>query len=82
MPYIYYIQQFILFAVVFLLLNVRASVLMDVVILIFLSACCESKRTVGTRLGQGMFTLVSVEGAQPCIRFLSTYFIYLSVYLS
>ncbi|XP_023342787.1 glutamate-rich protein 3 [Eurytemora carolleeae] len=33
-----------------------------------LSACCESKRIVGTRLGQGMFTLVGVEGADPCLR--------------
>ena len=34
-----------------------------------LSACCEKKRTVGSRLGQGIFTLISVEGARPCIRF-------------
>ena len=29
-----------------------------------LSACCEHKRTVGSRLGQGSFTLVGLEGGQ------------------
>ena len=33
-----------------------------------LSNCCEFKRTIGTRLGQGVFTLVKVEGAEPCIK--------------
>lgn len=33
-----------------------------------LSACCEKKRTVGARLGQGVFQLVRVEGAEPCLR--------------
>ena len=33
-----------------------------------LSACCESKRKVGTRLGQGLFQLVRVEQAEPCVR--------------
>ncbi len=33
-----------------------------------LSACCESKRTVGQRMGQGCFVLTAVEGAVPCIR--------------
>ena len=32
-----------------------------------LSACCESKRKVGTRLGQGLFQLVRVEQAEPCV---------------
>ena len=34
-----------------------------------LSACCESKRKVGTRLGQGVFQLVRVENADPCVRY-------------
>ena len=33
-----------------------------------LSNCCESRRTVGSRLGQGVFTLLAVEGAEPCMR--------------
>ena len=33
-----------------------------------LSACCETKRKVGTRLGQGVFQLVRVEQAEPCVR--------------
>ena len=33
-----------------------------------LSACCESKRKVGSRLGQGLFQLVRVEEAEPCVR--------------
>ena len=33
-----------------------------------LSNCCEARRTVGARLGQGAFTLLKLEGAQPCIR--------------
>ena len=33
-----------------------------------LSACCESKRKIGTRLGQGVFQLVRVEQAEPCVR--------------
>ena len=33
-----------------------------------LSACCETKRKVGTRLGQGLFQLVRVEEAEPCVR--------------
>ena len=33
-----------------------------------LSACCESKRRVGSRLGQGVFQLVRVEQAEPCVR--------------
>ena len=33
-----------------------------------LSACCETKRRVGTRLGQGVFQLVRVEQAEPCVR--------------
>jgi len=33
-----------------------------------LSACCESKRTVGARLGQGCFQLMELGGAMPCIR--------------
>ena len=33
-----------------------------------LSNCCESRRKVGSRLGQGVFTLVGVEGAEPCMR--------------
>ena len=32
-----------------------------------LSACCETKRKVGTRLGQGLFQLVRVEQAEPCV---------------
>ena len=35
-----------------------------------LSACCESKRKIGTRLGQGVFQLVRVEQAEPCVRYL------------
>ncbi len=33
-----------------------------------LSACCEAKRAVGARLGQGFFQLVEVKGAVPCIK--------------
>ena len=33
-----------------------------------LSTCCESRRRLGSRLGQGAFTLVGVEGAVPCLR--------------
>ena len=33
-----------------------------------LSNCCESRRMVGSRLGQGAFTLLSVEAARPCMR--------------
>ena len=33
-----------------------------------LSNCCEARRVVGARLGQGAFTLISVEAAQPCMR--------------
>ena len=33
-----------------------------------LSNCCEARRVVGARLGQGAFTLMSVEAAQPCMR--------------
>ena len=33
-----------------------------------LSNCCEARRVVGARLGQGAFTLLSVEAAQPCLR--------------
>ena len=36
-----------------------------------LSACCETKRKVGTRLGQGVFQLVRVEQAEPCVRSVS-----------
>ena len=32
-----------------------------------LSACCETKRKVGTRLGQGLFQLVRVDEAEPCV---------------
>ena len=44
-----------------------------------LSACCEKKRTVGARLGQGVFTLLSVEGAQPCIRLVPVPALYHSI---
>lgn len=33
-----------------------------------LSNCCEARRQVGTRLGQGAFTLLAVEAARPCMR--------------
>ena len=33
-----------------------------------LSTCCESKRTVGARLGQGAFQIMELTGALPCIR--------------
>lgn len=33
-----------------------------------LSTCCETKRTVGARLGQGCFQLLHVQDARPCIR--------------
>ena len=33
-----------------------------------LSNCCESRRVIGSRLGQGAFTLVDVEGSQPCMK--------------
>ncbi len=33
-----------------------------------LSTCCEAKRTVGSRLGQGSFQLIELQGALPCIR--------------
>ncbi len=33
-----------------------------------LSTCCESKRAVGARLGQGSFQLMELTGAVPCIR--------------
>ena len=36
-----------------------------------LSACCESKRKVGTRLGQGVFQLMRVEQADPCVRWIT-----------
>ena len=35
-----------------------------------LSTCCESKRTVGARLGQGFFQLLHIQGNHPCIRYL------------
>lgn len=34
-----------------------------------LSACCESKRSVGGRLGQGFFQLLHVQGSRPCIKY-------------
>ena len=33
-----------------------------------LSTCCESKRTIGGRLGQGFFQLLHIQGNHPCIR--------------
>nr|XP_040565747.1 glutamate-rich protein 3-like [Lepeophtheirus salmonis] len=33
-----------------------------------LSTCCESRRTIGSRLGQGYFQLLHLQDAEPCIR--------------
>ncbi len=38
-----------------------------------LSTCCEAKRMVGARLGQGCFQLLHLQGAQPCIRYALLY---------
>ena len=33
-----------------------------------LSTCCETKRTMGCRLGQGFFQLLHLENNLPCIK--------------